>query len=282
MSRAYKRKVLKIAAVLGLIGLLAVLIFLGIQGFLKYRKKESGRAFGCQLVRSMKRNELLTKKDLVVFEYEKGAEENYLTREEVEGRRLIRDTAEGSRLMEGSVYEGEPITDDMRFHKYTFINLTDRMKKGDYIDIRISFPNGADFVLLSKKQIQDITWPEEGAGENAVWLHVSEEEILRLSSAAVEAFLNDGCKIYAVMYIEKNQKAAIMNYKVNDVVAQLIEDDPNIVERAENVLEWQLWNEWKDEGNSLSVNNDVGEAEIEEKKGESFEESSKDEIIYFD
>lgn len=282
MSRAYKRKVLKIAAVLGLIGLLAVLIFLGIQGFLKYRKKESGRAFGCQLVRSMKRNELLTKKDLVVFEYEKGAEENYLTREEVEGRRLIRDTAEGSRLMEGSVYEGEPITDDMRFHKYTFINLTDRMKKGDYIDIRISFPNGADFVLLSKKQIQDITWSEEGAGENAVWLHVSEEEILRLSSAAVEAFLNDGCRIYAVMYIEKNQKAAIMNYKVNDVVAQLIEDDPNIVERAENVLEWQLWNEWKDEGNSLSVNDNVGEAEIEEKKGESFEESSKDEIIYFD
>lgn len=282
MNRSYKRKVLKITAVLGLIGLLAGLIFLGIHGFLKYREKESGRALGCQLVHSMKRNELLTEADLAVFEYDKGTGESYLTAAQAEGTRLIRDTAEGMRLMEDSVYEGEPITDDMRLHKYTFITLTERMKKGDYIDIRISFPNGADFVLLSKKQIQDITWSEEGVGENAIWLHVSEEEILRLSSAAVEAFLNDGCSIYAVMYIEKNQKAAIMNYKVNDVVAQLIEDDPNIVEKAENVLEWQIWNEWKDEGNSLSVNGGVGEMEIKEKTEESFEETAEDEIIYFD
>lgn len=282
MNRSYKRKVLKITAVLGLISLLVSMIFFGMQGFLKYRKKESGRAFGCQLVRSMKRNELLTKADLAVFEYDTGTGESYLTAAQAEGTRLIRDTAEGMRLMEDSVYEGEPITDDMRLHKYAFIKLTERMKKGDYIDIRISFPNGADFVLLSKKQVQDITWSEEGVGENAIWLHVSEEEILRLSSAAVEAFLNDGCNIYAVMYIEKNQRAAIMNYKVNDVVAQLIEDDPNIVEKAENVLEWQIWNEWKDEGNSLSVNAGVGEMEIKEKTEESVEESAEDEIIYFD
>lgn len=277
-----KRKIIRITAALGLISFLAAFIFLGIQGFLRYREKESGKAYGCQLVHSMKRNELLTEADLEVFEYDKASGETYLTAAQAEGTRLIGNAEEGMRLLEGSVYEGEPITDDMRLHKYTFIKLTERMKKGDYIDIRIFFPNGADFVLLSKKQIQDITWSEDGAGEDAVWLYVSEEEILRLSSAVVEAFLNDGCSIYAVMYIEKNQKAAVMNYKVNDVVAQLIEDDPNIVKRAENVLEWQIWNEWKEEGNTLSVEDEIGETKVEEKKEEPFEKPSEDEIIYFD
>lgn len=277
-----KRKIIRITAALGLISFLAAFIFLGIQGFLRYRERESGKAYGCRLVHSMKRNELLTEADLEVFEYDKASGETYLTAAQAEGTRLIGNAEEGMRLLEGSVYEGEPITDDMRLHKYTFIKLTERMKKGDYIDIRIFFPNGADFVLLSKKQIQDITWSEDGAGEDAVWLYVSEEEILRLSSAVVEAFLNDGCSIYAVMYIEKNQKAAVMNYKVNDVVAQLIEDDPNIVKRAENVLEWQIWNEWKEEGNTLSVEDEIGETKIEEKKEEPFEKPSEDEIIYFD
>lgn len=178
------------------------------------------------------------------------------------------------------VYEAE-ITDDMRLHKYTFIKLTERMKKGDYVDIRISFPNGADFVLLSKKQIQDISIPLENAEENALWLYVTEEEILRLSSAVVDAFLDDGCSVYAVQYIKDEQKAAIMNYKVNDVVAQLIADDPNIVKKAENVLEWELWNEWKAEGNTLSLREEAY-AEAEETTVAVSEQTSEDEIVYFD
>lgn len=177
-------------------------------------------------------------------------------------------------------YEAE-ITDDMRLHKYTFIKLTERMKKGDYVDIRISFPNGADFVLLSKKQIQDISIPLENAEENALWLYVTEEEILRLSSAVVDAFLDDGCSVYAVQYIKDEQKAAIMNYKVNDVVAQLIADDPNIVKKAENVLEWELWNEWKAEGNTLSLREEAY-AEAEETTVAVSEQTSEDEIVYFD
>ena len=177
-------------------------------------------------------------------------------------------------------YEAE-ITDDMRLHKYTFIKLTERMKKGDYVDIRVSFPNGADFVLLSKKQIQDISIPLENAEENALWLYVTEEEILRLSSAVVDAFLDDGCSVYAVQYIKDEQKAAIMNYKVNDVVAQLIADDPNIVKKAENVLEWELWNEWKAEGNTLSLREEAY-AEAEETTVAVSEQTSEDEIVYFD
>lgn len=190
--------------------------------------------------------------------------------------------AEDTKAAEEIVYEEKPLTDDMRIHKYTFIKLTERMKEGDYVDIRISFANGADFVLLSKKRIQDIMLSSEES-ENALWIYVSEEEILRLSSAVVDAFLNEGCSIYAIQYIEESQKEAVMNYKVNDVVAQLITDDPNIVKKAENVLEWELWNEWKDTGNVLALEEENSREQTpKEEKVQAAEDISEDEIIYFD
>lgn len=283
MSRLQRQRILKAAVIAT-----AVLLVAGGVFYLQYYRgngQTAGKVSeGCYLVRSMKRNDLITEADLAVFGYNKEEEKLYLTAAQAEGTRLMADTPEGTRLTEEAVYEGAPFTDDMRLHKYACIKLTERMKRGDYVDVRISFANGADFVLLSKKQIQDITLPqEEGGGENALWLHVSEEEILRLSSAMVDAFLNEGCSIYAVQYIQKNQKAAVMNYKVNDVVAQLIQDDPNIVEKAENVLEWELWSEWKGEGNTLGL--EPEEAYQEEKDSESpkvLEENPENEIIYFD
>lgn len=276
-------KAVKIAVILaGVTALLAGLVF-GVSVYIRNRQQRGEKAEGCYLVRSMKRNDKLEKADLAVFEYDTGMEGPYLAIDKAEGTRLMADAAEGTKLSGEAVYEGEPVSRDMRIHKYTCIKLTERMKKGDYIDVRISFANGADFVLLSKKQIQDIQLPEaEGNSESILWLNVSEEEILRLSSAVVDAFLNDGCSIYAVQYIQGGQEAAVINYKVNDVVSQLIEDDPNIVKKAENVLEWELWNELKGEGNTLSLE----EAPLQkEEAGLDMDipaEPQEDEIIYFD
>ncbi len=169
--------------------------------------------------------------------------------------------------------EGE-LTDDVRIHKYTFIHLTERMKKGDFIDIRISFSNGGDFILLSKKQIADISYgnPETGE-ENALWLYVAEEEILRLSSGVVDAYYNEGSKIYAIQYVSEEQKEAFVNYPVNQVVKQLIEDDPNIVKKAENVLEWGMWNE-------ISKENLVNETEAAVKENLSGEGMFRSDDIF--
>lgn len=285
MSRLKKKKILIAAGIVLVSACIAAAILWGIWYYLKAGRSASQRAEGCCLVHSMKKNELLGTADLVSFEYDKETEGPYATVEQTVGKRLLSDTAEGTRLTENAVYEGEPLTDDVRLHKYTCIKLTEKMKKGDYVDIRISFANGGDFILLSKKQIQDIHVPEENESENALWLNVSEEEILRLSSAVVDAYLNEGCSIYAIQYIQKGQKAAVMNYKVNDVVEQLIEDDPNIVKKAENVLEWELWKELKGEGNDLSLEEPYEE---EAEDGEDVletplpEEASENEIIYFD
>lgn len=138
----------------------------------------------------------------------------------------------------------EDMGDDLRIHGFPYIRLTNRLRKGDYVDIRISFADGGDFVLLSKKQVKEIA-PLGEEGTNALWMAVSEEEILRLSSAVVDAYLNEGCYIYAIQYVSETQEAAVVNYAVSDLVKQLMEKDPNIVKLAENVQEYPLWREYE-------------------------------------
>ena len=195
---------------------------------------------------------------------EKSEESTIVTEQET-------DINEGTNLVEmGNLVENEMasneeylVEDDWRIHGFSYIKLTGQLRVGDYVDVRISFADGGDFVLLSKKQIQGLA-PLQGEGTNALWLIVSEEEILRLSSAVVDAYLNEGCYIYAIQYISDTQKEAVVNYVVSDTVKQLMDENPNIVKRAENVQEYSLWKEY----------------ETNIQREESYPE--QDEIIYMD
>lgn len=140
--------------------------------------------------------------------------------------------------------EGNQVKDDWRIHGFPYIKLTNQLQVGDYVDVRISFPDGGDFVLLSKKQIKSLS-PLREEGVAALWMIVTEEELLRLSSAVVDAYLNEGCCIYAIQYVAETQKEAIVNYVVNNTVKQLMAEDPNIVKKAENVQGYSLWKEYE-------------------------------------
>ncbi len=53
------------------------------------------------------------------------------------------------------------------------------MKKSDFVDVRIKFPTGQDYILLSKKKVEDLS-------NNRVWYHMNEKEILSMSSEGYE------------------------------------------------------------------------------------------------
>lgn len=163
----------------------------------------------------------------------------------------------------------EAVADDLRIHGFPYIQLTNHLAPGDYVDVRISFANGGDFVLLSKKKVQGIG-PLREDGTNAIWLTVSEEEILRLSSAVVDAYLNEGSSIYAIQYVSEKQKEAIVNYVVSDFIKQLMEEDPNIVKMAENVAEGTVWKKY---GKSIDFQGTTGSEEVY---------PEQEEIIYMD
>lgn len=135
-------------------------------------------------------------------------------------------------LTDSLLYENENITKDIREGEYAFIELPTKIKADDYVDIRIQFPTGDDFVLLSKKKVKNV----EGI---TVWFNVDEGEILTMSSAIVDAYL-EGAKIYAMNYVDEHmQNASQMTYPVKSNVKELIEKSPNIVNRAKLNLEQQ-------------------------------------------
>ncbi|WMT42914.1 hypothetical protein RE628_11870 [Paenibacillus sp. D2_2] len=110
-----------------------------------------------------------------------------------------------------------------------FIQLPGELKQKDVVDIRIQFPTGQDYILLSKKRVESLS-------PGVVTSTLNEEEILLLSSGIVDAYLHKA-SIYALKYVEPYlQREAIMTYPPSDAVLQVIRKDPNIVDMAEHAL----------------------------------------------
>jgi SAF domain protein len=111
-----------------------------------------------------------------------------------------------------------------RIVEYSMIMLPTELQKGDTIDIRISYPNGQDFVVAAKKVV-------EKTDSTSIWLKLKEDELLKMNSAIIESYSVEGAKLYAVNYTQPGiQAAANANYPVSDKVYQLLTYDPNIVE----------------------------------------------------
>lgn len=131
------------------------------------------------------------------------------------------------------VYEDVPAPPDLRNRELQVVLLPSSLVKGDIIDVRIQFPTGQDYVLLSKKKVERLN-------AATLWITMTEEEILSLSSAIVDAYLHKA-SIYALTYVEPQfQTPAIATYPANSEVLKLLESDPNIVRRAEQELSRQV------------------------------------------
>ncbi len=138
------------------------------------------------------------------------------------------------------VEDGEQTKDDQRIQEYNMIILPSELRNGDYVDIRIRFPKGQDYIILAKKKIIQCT-------SDTIWIKLSEEEILSLGNAIVESYTAEGTKLYATTYSEPGmQNAATPTYAVSEAVLNLINSDPNIREEARNAL----WSRYNSQGQS--------------------------------
>ena len=122
------------------------------------------------------------------------------------------------------VYDDLGISDDLRMCFFDYISIPDEVKEDDIFDIRISFPNGEDYIVATGKKL-------EGRNEEGVFVNATEEELLKLSSAKVDAKIYEGAKIYASLYISDYQKSSTVNYPVNMYVTKLGEWNPNLIEK---------------------------------------------------
>jgi len=143
------------------------------------------------------------------------------------------------------------VQDDIRRQEYNVVVLPIDLTTGDYVDIRVMFPNGQDFIVVSKKEVE-IPVINNTDSDDTVWVNLSEDEILHMSCAIVETAQVKGAKLYATKYTEAGmQKAATPTYPVNEKTSTLLQNDPNVLERAMNAIKARYNN-----GNSATLRND--------------------------
>ena len=124
------------------------------------------------------------------------------------------------------------VRDDVRKQEYNMIVLPMDLATGDYIDVRVQFPNGQDFIVVSKKEVE-IPNVNGTDSNDTIWISLTEDEILHMSCAIVDVAQVKGAKIYATKYTEAGmQKAATPTFPVNESTSALIRSDSNILERA--------------------------------------------------
>lgn len=139
------------------------------------------------------------------------------------------------------VQSDEVITDDVRREEYNMISLPIDLMSDEYVDIRIMFPSGQNFIVVSKALVTVPQNPDGTYVADTIWMNLREDEILLMSSAIVEAYGIQGAKIYATKYAEPGmQSAATPTYVPNQDTLSLIQRDPNIVENAMNGLKARL------------------------------------------
>lgn len=232
-----KKKVIIICIVCLIAGLILVL-----GGIALYNKatpknqdiEQSTITYGVVVLEDLAQGEVLKQEQLATIVLTQTEQPlNIVRLEDAVNSKLRYGVKSNTVLSPEMIDKGKLVADDLRKHAYHFIEMTEALSRGDYVDIRIQFPNGADYIVLSKKRVLDCSLYDEVAQtDNSLWIEVSEEEILSLSSAAVDAYFNEQAKIYAIQYVSQDQEKAIVTYPENDIVHALIGEDPNVVEKA--------------------------------------------------
>ncbi|MBR4110894.1 MAG: hypothetical protein IKK43_04335 [Clostridia bacterium] len=118
----------------------------------------------------------------------------------------------------------ETPSDDLRLEEFTMINLPSDAVDGEYIDVRIMFPTGEDFTVLLGKKIEKYT-------DSTIFLKLTEDEILTMGSAIVEAYMYEGTKIYATKYVDPSNQ--LYSYKKIDYVAKYKAAVASLIESKE-------------------------------------------------
>lgn len=200
-----------------------------------------------------------------------------------------------------AITPGTPITKDMVMSEEVVDSMREvdisgnrwpiGLKEGDYVDLRITYPRGEDFIVLSHKRVMSIT-------EQTLKVHMTEEEQHLYQAALVDYYLSrgHGGDLYLTKYVEPGiQEEAAVYYSVPSNIEAVCRKNPNIIDLAQVTVENTLRDminaaraEFPDGDGSGSeikggrdelnskVNSDFSVYEVEEEKREQEEQDGED------
>lgn len=162
--------------------------------------------------------------------YSSQPQEGYITEKEI-GKVAVIDIAKYTQILK-TMLTDNLVTSELREMEYEVVSINSNIVSNDAVDIRIFFPNGESYVVLSKKIIKGVT-----PGTVTCYLWLDEEELLRMSAAIVDAGLYEGTKLITTKYVEPNiQEASLVTYTPSIAILSLLESDPNILEKCSQEL----------------------------------------------
>lgn len=162
------------------------------------------------------------------------AQEVFVT-EDINGKMALIDITHGSHIV-SSMISSDNVPSKLREYECKAVYIGSNIYDNDVVDIRLQYPNGESYIVLSKKTIKGLA-PEMAT----CYLWVDEEEILRMSAAIVDAALYSGTTLYITKYIEPNiQEASAVTYTPSLPVLSLIENNPNIVEQCSQEINKEI------------------------------------------
>lgn len=150
----------------------------------------------------------------------------------------------------------DPLDDTTREYDVVSNVMPIGLKVGDYIDYRIVYPLGEDYIVLTHKRIEAIN-------DKTIKLKLSESEIHTYQAALIDNFLNSdaGSILYLSKYLEPGiQKAAIPYYAVPKNIESIMVADPNILQKINSqingttrtIIETGIANVIQEDGSSIS------------------------------
>jgi hypothetical protein len=149
------------------------------------------------------------------------------------GKRTLVNIDSGSQILKVFLTNRE-VENSIREISYgEIIEMTANIIPGNYVDVRLRYPDGTDYIVCSKRLVST-------GLDGIVTMDFNEEDILMMDSAIVDAYLFQGgigTKIYATKYVEPLlQDAAIVTYVPSKAAIAEINSDPNIVKVASRYL----------------------------------------------
>ncbi|MCX8075317.1 MAG: SAF domain-containing protein [Clostridia bacterium] len=110
---------------------------------------------------------------------------------------------------------------DVREQEVNTVLMPSDLLESDFVDVRIMYPNGTDYIVLAQKQVDKIVG-------QTMWIKLTEDERLLLNGAVVDSYLNQGSKVYATKYTDPSSQIKIAdssNETVKGYLNKIITDN---------------------------------------------------------
>ncbi len=143
----------------------------------------------------------------------------YITSEELvlDNFTALVDIPAGQPIMKNMITSDEITKGSMEVEINVATLLVDSATN-DYVDVRIAFADGSDYIVLAKKQMKNLIY------DTSTWYtDLNEQEILTLTSAITDAYTNTGTYIYLTRYTNPTvQESNVCTYPVNGIVHDIV------------------------------------------------------------